>query len=618
MAPERPEPEGVQHPDSAPADPLPDPLPDTKTRTDGQLAFQAPTEGPGEALDEASMGEGSSAVMRSSAIMAVGTIVSRLTGVGRDIAIVAAIGFGTLADAYTLGNTLPNTIYLLLVGGTLSAVFVPQLVRHLKSDADGGDAYANRLLTLTSLVLLAIAVASVLLAPWIVSLYVPDDYPQANYELAVAFARLCLPQIFFYGIYTMQSQVLNSRGHFGMPMFAPIANNILVIGMALAFLAVAGTSASVESITPGQVALLGIGTTLGVVVQSLILLPVLRRVNFRIRPRFDFRGSGLGKTAKLAGWTVALVLANQVALLITARLATQANVLASEQGTTPEGLMTFDKAYLVFMLPVSVITISIVTSLLPRMSEQAADGDLRAVSDQLVSGARLISALIIPCGVILVVEGPLITQLVFGYGAGAGEAAIYTGLVVSAFSIGLLPFSLFYLLIRGWYSLEDTRTPFYVTVVFNALLIVFMLAFFELAPVGGKVVSLALAESLAYWISLVVAWFWLRRKLIHMHTWGTIWALARMFLAGIVAVPLAWLATFALRSLFGAVTGVSRDLGMNGNSFLAALALVFASVVALAVYAIACRLLRVPDVDTVLRMAWAKVPFPSRRRSSAD
>ncbi|MFM2438488.1 MAG: murein biosynthesis integral rane protein MurJ, partial [Actinomycetota bacterium] len=156
MAPERPEPEGVQHPDSAPADPLQDPLPDTKTRTDGLLGIQAPTEGPGEALDEASLAEHSPAVMRNSAVMAVGTIVSRITGVGRDIAIVAAIGFGTLADAYTLGNTLPNTIYLLLVGGTLSAVFVPQLVRHLKSDADGGDAYANRLLTLTSLVLLVI------------------------------------------------------------------------------------------------------------------------------------------------------------------------------------------------------------------------------------------------------------------------------------------------------------------------------------------------------------------------------------------------------------------------------------------------------------------------------
>ncbi len=616
MTPNRPDPE-QDRPAAPPGTTASDATLDRGSEP--EIAFQAPAEGPGEALDEGAMTDAADpAVMRSSAIMAVGTIVSRITGVGRDIAIVAAIGFGTLADAYTLGNTLPNTIYLLLVGGTLSAVFVPQLVRHLKSDPDGGDAYANRLLTLTSLVLLVIAVASVLLAPWIVSLYVPQDYPPANYELAVAFARLCLPQIFFYGIYTMQAQVLNSRGHFGMPMFAPIANNVIVIAMAFAFLAIAGTSATVESITPGEVALLGVGTTLGVVVQSLILLPVLRRVDFRIRPRFDFRGSGLGKTAKLAGWTVALVLANQVALLITARLATQANVLASEAGSTPEGLMTFDKAYLVFMLPVSVITISIVTSLLPRMSEQAAEGDLRAVSDQLVSGARLISALVLPAGAILIAAGPFVAQLIFGYGAGAGDAAHYTGVVISAFAVGLLPFSLFYLLIRGWYALEDTRTPFYVTVVFNGLLIVFMLGFFQVAPTGAKVVSLALAESLAYWISLVVAWLWLRRKLVHMHTWDTIWALIRMYLAGLLAIPVAFLGTLVADVLVGAIPGDWLETSSAGRVILPAVALGTASIVGFIAYVLFCRLLRVPDVDEVLGMVRAKLPFPARRRTSED
>ncbi|MSV51217.1 MAG: murein biosynthesis integral membrane protein MurJ, partial [Actinobacteria bacterium] len=158
-----------------------------------------------------------STVMRSSALMASGTVVSRLTGIMRDVAAAAALGFYLVADAFSLGNSLPTIIYILVVGGALNAVFVPQLVRRMKDDPDDGKAYADRLLTLVGTVLLLLSIAAVLAAPLIVDLYTPADYPQADFELAVAFARLCLPQILFYGIYTMLSQVLNARGQFGAP-----------------------------------------------------------------------------------------------------------------------------------------------------------------------------------------------------------------------------------------------------------------------------------------------------------------------------------------------------------------------------------------------------------------
>jgi putative peptidoglycan lipid II flippase len=263
--------------------------------------------------------------------MASGTVVSRVTGILRDVAMTAALGFYLVSDAYSLGNALPTVVYILVIGGALNAVFIPQLVRRMKEDSDGGKAYADRLLTFVGITLVAMSIIAVLAAPLIVDLYTPADYPQSDFDLAVAFARLCLPQILFYGVYTMLGQVLNARGHFGVPMFAPIANNIIAIATFLLFIAVAGTSAAADGVlTTDQVLILGIGTTLGVVVQALILVPVLMRSGYSYRPRFDFRNGGLGKAGGLAAWTIALVLINQAVYVVITRLATQANVDAKE------------------------------------------------------------------------------------------------------------------------------------------------------------------------------------------------------------------------------------------------------------------------------------------------
>lgn len=539
--------------------------------------------------------------------MATGTVVSRITGIARDIALAAALGFYLVSDAYSLGNSLPTIIYILVVGGALNAVFIPQLVRRMEKDDDGGNAYADRLITLTGSVLLALSILAVVAAPWIVDLYTPADYPQSQYDLAVAFARLCLPQIFFYGAYTMLSQVLNARGTFGAPMFAPIANNVVAITTFVLFIIVAGTSAAADgALTTGQVLLLGIGTTAGVVVQAAILVPVLGRAGYRWRPRFDWKGQGLGKAAKLAGWTIGLVLVNQITYIVITRLAAQANVDAAASGATAAGITTYQKAHLVFMLPHSVITISIVTALLPALSRLAHEGKLKEVGEDVAGAMRLVAALVVPIAAMLFVLGSDVSVLLFGYGAATTDQAAVMGDVVSIFMIGLVPFTLFYVLLRGFYAMEDTRTPFVVTVIFSVIMLALVLWLFTfltdlgVTSAGGpQIAGIALGYVLAYWCGFVVLWWWLAHRLGSLQSGATAWVLLRLLIAGGVAVVVAGLTRTATLDLL-----ISDGL----NTQLTALVLIMTAViVGVPTFFFAAWLLRVREVSAAVAMMKSRV-----------
>ena len=547
------------------------------------------------------------ALLGPSTVMATGTVVSRITGIARDIALAAALGFYLVSDAYSLGNSLPTIIYILVVGGALNAVFIPQLVRRMEKDDDGGNAYADRLITLTGSVLLALSILAVVAAPWIVNLYTPADYPQSQYDLAVAFARLCLPQIFFYGAYTMLSQVLNARGTFGAPMFAPIANNIVAITTFVLFIIVAGTSAAADgALTTGQVLLLGIGTTAGVVVQAAILVPILRRAGYRWRPRFDWKGQGLGKAAKLAGWTVGLVLVNQITYIVITRLAAQANVDAAASGATAAGITTYQKAHLVFMLPHSVITISIVTALLPALSRLAHEGKLKEVGEDVAGAMRLVAALVVPIAAMLFVLGSDVSVLLFGYGAATTNQAAVMGDVVSIFMIGLLPFTLFYVLLRGFYAMEDTRTPFVVTVIFSVIMLALVLWLFTfltdlgVTSAGGpQIAGIALGYALAYWCGFVVLWWWLARRLGSLQSGATAWVLLRLLIAGGIAVLVAGLTRTATLDLLSSA-------GLNTQ--LTSLVLITAAViVGVPAFFLAAWLLRVREVSAAVAMVKSRV-----------
>jgi putative peptidoglycan lipid II flippase len=482
---------------------------------------------------------GRNSALQSSVVMGAGTVLSRTGGVLRGIVLAAALGAGTVADMFNLGNTLPNVVYILVIGGALNAVFIPQLVRHMKDDADNGDGYADRLITLVGLLLLGVTILAVLFAPFIVKIYASPRYTPEQLALATAFARLCLPQIFFYGVYTMLSQVLNARGHFAMPMFAPIVNNIVAVVTFVLFIVVAGPTAGADgSLEPSQVTLLGVGTTLGVVAQALVLIFVLRKVEYTYRPTLKFRGAGLNTAGSLAFWTIGLVAVNQVAYAVIVRLATGVNAVSQNEGFTAAGLTSYTNAHLMFILPHSVITVSIVAALLPRMSRAAHDLDYRDLANDLSAGMRSASALIVPSSIALIVLGTQAGVLLFNYGQTSTESARITGTLASVFALGLLPFTLYYVILRGWYALEETRTAFWITVVLNVLNLAIAVPLFEIYfsrdPGPASLGLLALGYVLAYWITVVVSWRVISKKLGGLNTRRTVRSLVRMGVAGVL------------------------------------------------------------------------------------
>ena len=304
------------------------------------------------------------------------------------------------------------------------------------------------------------------------------------------------------------------------------------------------------------------------------------------------------------------MLVNQLGFLVVTRLATLANVLASRADVVAQGLTTYQKAYLIFMLPHSVITISIMTALLPRMSRAAAERDLAKVGAYVADGMRLVAVLIIPAAVALGVAGPMIATVIFGFGAGAGVASTYAGLVVVAFAVGLLPFSLFYVLLRGWYSVEDTKTPFYLTVAYNVLMVGFSLPLFYAAAVEFKVTALALGYSLAYWLTFGLAWLVLSRRLGDLQSRRTLGVLVRLIIAGLGAAVAGLAANLFFTGAVARFTDREGEvaLGFIGQPGWALVAAVFVSAVALVVYLVVAKVLRVAEISQAWSLVAAKLP----------
>uniref|UniRef100_UPI003F4C08BB murein biosynthesis integral membrane protein MurJ n=1 Tax=Nocardioides sp. SYSU DS0663 TaxID=3416445 RepID=UPI003F4C08BB len=293
-------------------------------------------------------------VLANSAVMAAGTVVSRLSGYVRTILLAAALGNLLHADVFNIANTVPNMLYILLAGGVFNAVLVPQLVRAMEADADRGEAYTNRVVTLAAIFLGVVTVLLVIGAPWLMSLYVDDDMPPDAWESIVDFARLCLPQVFFYGMFVLVGQVLNARGRFGPMMWAPIANNVISVAVLVLYLVLFGAARDDErtaGFTAEQELVLGLGSTLGIAVQLLVLVPFLRAAGFSYRPRFDFRNTGLGRTLRLGVWTVLFVVVNQLAYTVVVRLASTGTIDGDADST---GYSVYSAAFLIVMVPHAV------------------------------------------------------------------------------------------------------------------------------------------------------------------------------------------------------------------------------------------------------------------------
>ncbi|MEV8288054.1 murein biosynthesis integral membrane protein MurJ [Streptomyces niveus] len=507
-----------------------------------------------------------SGLLKSSAVMAAGTLVSRLTGFVRSALIVAALGAATLGDTFQLAITLPTMIYILTIGGGLNSVFVPQLIRAMKDDEDGGEAYANRLLTLVIVILGTLTALSVLAAPLLVRLMSVSiaDNPAAN-DVAVTFVRYCLITIFFMGVHVVMGQILNARGRFGAMMWTPVLNNIIIIATLVMFIWVYGAAEdsgmTIASIPPQAERLLGVGVVLGLTVQALAMIPYLRETGFRIRLRFDWRGHGLGKAAKLAKWTVLFVLANQAGVLVVSQLSTAAGV---DSGTQGAGYIAYSNAQLIWGMPQAIITVSVMAALLPRLSRSAHDGDTGAVRDDISQGLRNSAVAIVPVAFSFVALGIPMCTLIFG--SSGIESARSMGYMLMAFGLGLIPFSVQYVVLRAFYAYEDTRTPFYNTVIVAAVNAAASAVCFVVLPSRWAVVGMAASYGLAYAVGVGIAWRRLKKvlggDLDGSHVLRTYARLCLASVPGTIAAGAA--AYFVLEKLGSEVLGSFTALAVGG------------------------------------------------------
>ena len=435
--------------------------------------------------------------------MALGTVASRGTGFLRTALLASVLGVKFVALAFNVANTAPNIVYELLLGGILTSVVVPLVVRANK--AGQGEEYVQRLLTLAVLALGAASVVLVVFAPAIVDIYINQGVDDHTRHLAVVFARFFLPQILFYGVGAILGAYLNTHGRFGPPMWAPVLNNVVVIVTLVVFALLPGPAELTSaSITDRQLAVLGIGVTLGIVAQTVALLPALRQTGLRLRPRFDFRGTGLGPAAQLARWTFFYVVCNQLVLVVVAQLASSA--------PQDRGYPSYTYAFLLWQLPHAVVAVSVITALLPGMSSAAADGRLEDLRRQLDGGLRLTISVLVPAAVGYVVLGRPLATLVFGHGETSTGDARFIGTLLAVFACGLVAFSTYQLQLRAFYALQDTRTPAMVNLAVNATTVVVDVALYlSLAP-EHRVVGLAAGQASSYLVGVVVCTTVLARR----------------------------------------------------------------------------------------------------------
>jgi putative peptidoglycan lipid II flippase len=537
-----------------------------------------------EPLDEATE---QSTLLSHSAVMAAGTTISRLSGFLRAALLSYALGKSVHADIFNVANSLPNMLYILLAGGVFNAVLVPQLVRSLRNDPDRGDAYTSRVVTVAALFLVAVTVLLVVAAPLIVDLVAPS-YDGAVRDSAIAFTRFCLPQVFFYGMFVLVGQILNARGSFGPMMWAPIANNVIAVAVVLVYIVGYGQAEGAEVNGPyssGQELLLGLGSTLGIAVQLFILVPYLRRCGFIYRPRLDLRGSGLGHTLRLGIWTVLFVIVNQVAYVVVQRLAT-GGAAGSPDGT---GFTVYSFSFLVVMVPHSIVTVSLATAMLPRLSAHAAAGDRQALAGSLSSTLRAALVVIVPFVALLPVIAPDLARVVFAHGAAAeGGVDAYVP-TLSLFGLGILFFTFHYLVLRGFYALEQNRAVFFVQCGVAATNIVLAVVLVGATSAEHTSPALVCAYAASYVVGSVVSYLLLRHRLGGLRS-------RRLLVFGGRLVIATGLATGLTLPVARVLDGLADDPGL----VVAAVRLVAVGAVDVLLFLVLARVLRIAEVSQVL------------------
>ncbi len=551
--------------------------PDNRTRVLEPPAGLAPGTGPQRLTEDTSPN-----LARSSKAMALGTLVSRATGFLRTFVFVYALGIYTTANAYNTANTLPNTVYYLMLGGVFTSVVVPMLVRAAKEDPDRGEGYARRIYSLGVISLLGVTLVAALLAQPIASLYGGNLGGKNEYHLTVVLAYFFIPQIFFYGMDSLLGAILNVRGRFGANMWTPVINNVVVIFVGILFVVTVGKpGVSSATISGYGIAVLGIGTTLGIVIQSIALFPVMWRAGFDMKLTFRFRRSEIAEIGRMSGWMFGYVFSQWLGNLVVTRVANSAPAQA--------GISAYANAYQLFQLPYAIVGISVISALLPRMSGHANDRRYSLVREDFSKGVRLASVIVVPAAVFLAVLGGPMCEFLFGHGHTTVDQARYIGEVFGAFCLGLLPFMLTQLQLRVFYSFHESRTP---AVIGMLMLIIGVIGYMVVKVAVSPlhiVIGLAFAFDIMTLAGAVIAWPLLLRRVGSLDGWRITRSLVRMFIATIPGLLFAFVAMAVARSFVhqGPVYGLVATVVGGGGALL--------------LYALCSRILGIEEFRTLMR-----------------
>ena len=519
-------------------------------------------------------------LFKASSIMALGTIASRVTGLIRNLMLAALLGTAILGDTYNVANTMPNILYNLLIGGALTAVFVPQIVRSLR-DSDQGSAFISRLFSVTVTFLFALTVIGILLSPQLVNIYAPEYAGSKEFDVTVTLMRYCLPQIFFLGLFALLGQIANAKDRFGPMMWAPVINNLLAIAL-FYFLLVSRGDLSVANISSQDLLWLGLGTTAGYLAQALILFPVVVKSGVKLSLRFDWANSQIIKSFKLASWSFAYAMISQLSYLVTINIATSAAVKSAAEGiSTGVGYTPYANAYLILILPHSIITVSIVTALLPKLSNLVIDKKYQAISDSMSLTMRLMGIFIIPAAVLFLFFGDVIAKVLY-FGIPTDDAN-YLGLTLSAFALGLIPVSINLVLLRGLNAFENLKSQVVGNLIMNIISVVLSLvAAFYLEP-KWVTVGLAAIFTVHYFIGTGISFM-----LIKKHG---------------VQIPVLSLAAFYLKLIFIFVLSampiwLARELDLGGNLIYLLLVLSTSAII----YLLVLKVLKITEVTTLIKV----------------
>jgi putative peptidoglycan lipid II flippase len=570
----------------APPQPAPRFVPgDNRTRILEPDAGAVPTTGPQRTAEATSPN-----LARSSKVMALGTIASRGTGFLRTLVLVIVLGQLTLSQAYNSSNTLPNTVYYLMLGGIFTSVVVPMLVRAAKEDPDRGEGYARRIYSLGVVSLLSVTVVATLLSPGLVDLVAGNITDKGEHHAMVVFAYFFIPQIFFYGMDSLLGAILNVRGRFGANMWTPVINNVVVILVALLYMATE-RSINADTVSSFGLDLLGIGTTLGIVIQSVCLFPVMWRAGFSMRLTFDFRRSEISEIGRMSGWMFGYVATQAIGNLVVQRIANSAGNSAAHlhHPVSGVGISAWSYAYQLFQLPYAIVGISVISALLPRMSGHANERRYSLVRDDFSKGVRIASVIVVPAAVFLGVLGAPLSEFLFAHGHTTTDQARYIGEVFGAFSVGLVPFMFTQLQLRVFYSFRENKTPAILGMVMLIIGVIGDLVALEFLPPTQTVVGLAFAYDLVTLSGAILAWPLLLRRVGSLDGWRITRSLVRMLLATVPGLLFALVVMAAVGSFMrqGPLYGLVATVVGGGGALL--------------LYAFCSRLLGIEEFRTLMR-----------------